>query len=263
MDEDLVPAHLLRALRYLDMVERGHGTCDVVHLDQYVSSTPPKAGWSYISGMRSWHEMLSAGSTGVSDYLARVGWIEEDSAFARLTDTGRAIVRASTMRPDPDGSEVVTVLSPDDPLNLLTLTGAISAARGDTLVDPYFRDENLSWLISQTAISRLLLCRGSNHLGMLGMAAPAASRAGRPLEIRYLPKGQLHDRYIIAKDGSVSMIGASINGLHRNFTAIVTVPEPGARAVREFVDERWGNAEGVRPWNGLEPPSESESDTVE
>lgn len=256
MDDDLVPPHLLRALRYLELVERGDGSVDSIRLDLYVSTDPPNAGWSYKSSLESLHSLLSAGLIGVSDYLRRVGWIEDDIVWCRLSDTGRAIVRASTARSESDEGHGITVLSPSDPLNLLALTRAIAGAKAGTLVDPYFKDEHLTWLIEATSISKLLLGRKSDSAAALGLAIDAARGRGRSLEIRYLPPRTLHDRYLIAEDTSVSTIGASINGLNRNFTVLTPVPDPGAPAIRRFVEEQWKAATQVEAWDGLEAPAD-------
>lgn len=43
------------------------------------------------------------------------------------------------------------------------------------------------------------------------------------------------------------MIGASLNGLHRNFTALVRLPDPAAGAIRARVEEDWNRAARVEP----------------
>lgn len=116
------------------------------------------------------------------------------------------------------------------------------------LVDPYFSDDLFEWLYSSTSLSRVLLCRRPENLTVLSLFLGGVERAGaRALEVRYLEPRELHDRYLVGRDGAVSMIGASLNGLHRNFTAIVRLPDPAGEAIRARVEEDWSRAARVEP----------------
>lgn len=254
-----IPEHLLRVLRYIDLVEHGGGHLTDRDIDVFSIAEVPESGaagyfGNGLSARLSTYALLSG--SGVSDYMRAVGWLTDMPP--RLTSAGRAIVAAAQESQDraADDAAGLAVLSPTDPLNLASLTRSIASARGGTLVDPYFTDDLFPWLIEATSIARVLLCREKAKRSVLGFYSGGAATSGRPLEIRCLGPRELHDRYLIAEDESVSMIGASLNGLHRNFTAIVPIPDPAATAVREYVRERWEEADPIEPRTELAQPDD-------
>ncbi|QJW36462.1 hypothetical protein [Cellulosimicrobium protaetiae] len=258
MDAALIPDHLVRVLRYVDLIDRGGGVLSDHDIDAFASSPPPSATISMSSTEYLRTRLGFMLDRGTAQYMQDVGWLNHSITSPRLTSAGRAIVKVLAVpdaEPDQDG-ESVTVLSPDDALNLFSLTGAIAEARSGMLADPYFQDQLVPWLMSSTSIKRLLLCRKPKDRALLELGAGAALQDGRDLEIRCLPPTAFHDRYLLAEDDSVSMIGASLNGLHKYFTVIVPVPEPGAAAVREYLEEKWESAEVIEPKTSLSAPTE-------
>ena len=244
---DLIPSDLVRALRYVGMLNNGGSGVADAHLDAWIALTPP--GEIPILGatsLSSGIERLLMQSRQYGGYLRSVGWADGSPLW--LTDAGRAIVRAHEQAaPEAtDAPEGLVILSPENPLNLVTLTGAVAAAKAGMLVDPYFKDDLFPWLMDATSIDRVLLCRAASERTVLELIAGAAEAQGRALEIRCLPPRAQHDRYLMAEDGAVSTIGASLNGLHKHFTTIAPVPEPGAAAVRTFLDAQWEAAEVVQ-----------------
>ncbi len=249
MNDPLIPERLLRALRYVDMVERGGGQLTDSKIEAFVSTPPPEPGFLLSTERRLMRSFMFVQTEGIAEYMRDLGWISGQPP--RLTDVGRAIVNAShrddgDLGPEEHEGETV-VLSPEDPLNLLSLTGAVGAAKSGMLVDPYFKDDYVLWLLESTSIERLLLCRARSERSRLALAAGAAEKLHRRIEIRCLPRSAVHDRYLISEDGSVSMIGASINGLHKHFTVIARVNEPGSSAIREYVERKWTEAEKIKP----------------
>ena len=223
--DPVVSAEHLRALRYIALVERGGGRLLDSQIDLYIETEPPSQDtWAVAWHTSRMSRLLVRGGYGLSthaDFMESLGWIRPEKWDGpRLSSIGHAIVRASE-EADVAEPEGVVLLSPDDPLNLGVLTAEVAAAKGGALV--------------------------SYYLGGL-------ERAGRKIDFRILPRGSLHDRYLIGEDGKVSMIGASLNGLHRNFTAIIEVPEPGAAAIRVEVDRKWGDALPVTPVADIKAP---------
>lgn len=249
---DLIPGDLMRALRYVAMVNKGGAGISDAHLDAWLALTPP--GEITVPGSTSLSrgiELLLMETRRYGDYLRSVGWAAGSTLW--LTETGEAIVRAyDQAEPEAtDAPEGLVILSPENPLNLVTLTSAVAAAKAGMLVDPYFKDDLFPWLMDATSIDRVLLCRGASDRTVLELIAGAAAASGRDLEIRCLPPGSQHDRYLVAEDGRVSTIGASLNGLHKHFTAITPIPEQGAAAIRGFLDSQWNVAEVVEQKSGL------------
>lgn len=252
MNESLIPDHLLRVLQYIGLVDRGEGLLSNADIDAFASSPPPvsRIAMSSLESMMRIGFMLDRGT---ADYMQLVGWITPSPTTPRLTSAGRALVKALAPTVDEDQGESAVVLSPEDPLNLFSLTGAIAGARAGLLADPYFSDQQIAWLMETTSINRLLLCRKSKDRGLLEMAAGAIAQQSRSLEIRCLQPSGFHDRYMLSEDDAVSMLGASLNGLHKHFTVMVPVPEPGASAVRTYLAEKWEAAEVIMPRHIDEP----------
>lgn len=256
MTEPPINDRLLRVLAYLELVEKGGGTVSTRQIDMFAALPIPGQSLDYSAGLHTTSLMISVGLAGnpMSSYMRSVGWITEGNDSPKLTDLGRAVAAATRADAATDEPTGVVILSPDDPLNLGTLTGAIGNARAGMLVDPYFTDSLFQWLIGSTSINRLLLCRQPSKREALGLYAGGARRVNRSLDVRCLPPNELHDRYLVYETGDVSMIGASLNGLHRNFTAIVPVPAPGDDAIRDYVNAKWEEADRIEPVDDIKTP---------
>ncbi len=245
MSDPAISAELLRALRYVELVERGGGRLTTHQIDAYVRAPLPSETTGWAGGWDTLYVLTGMQKRDYAAYMKALGWLRGD-VRVKLTEIGRAIVKAHTEPESNSGEgEAVTVLYPEDPMNLLTLTGAISSAKSGLLVDPYFKDGHFPWLVNSTSISRVLLCRKSSERGVIELAVGGALASGRELEVRCLPPKEVHDRYLIAEDGAVSIMGISLTGVQRHFSVIAPVPEPGAGAVRTFVEEHWRRAEPV------------------
>lgn len=259
MEPILHPAYL-RALRYVALVERGGAAVSSRQLNEFIEVDAPEIGKARLLGAGLSYQlqslMRSAYQYGEAhvDYLKRMGWVSDENG-CRLTRVGRAIVAASEGEATgTETSDGIVILSPDDPLNLGALTADVSAGRAGLLVDPYFDDSLVDWLARSTSIARVLMCRREDKCDALKFYLGGLERTGRSVEFRILEPRRLHDRYLIGEDGKVSMIGASLNGLHRNFTAIIEVPSPGAEAIRAEVEARWNEASPVEPVADIRRP---------
>ena len=275
--EDVVSSDLLRVLRYIALVDEGGGSLSNSQIDAYANTesvellTQAQAFPEFGLSAQTWRLLRFGTSSStraevaeVARYFVKVGWISQRESVGgrRLTSVGRALVKAMTTRKD-DESEVAVVLSPDDPLNVGVLTREMQAAKEGLLVDPYFSDDLFEWLWRSTSLTRVLLCRRPEKLRVLEVLLGGLEQLDdRALEIRYLPPRSLHDRYVIGADQAVSMIGASLNGLHRNFTALVPMPDPSATAVREKMEQHWSKAIPVKAQQlKTEPPPASDDDS--
>jgi hypothetical protein len=243
MSGDLISNDLLRALPYLQLVNDAGAGLVPTHLDAWLNVTAP-AEVTLLDPLARQFELLIGRDHGYANYLTTVGWAAGDPM--QITAVGRAVVRAHEGTGGTE-TEALVILSPRDPLNLVSLTSVMARAKEGMLVDPYLTDDLFPWLIEATSISRVLLCRDPAKRPTLALLAGAASATGRELEIRCLPRGELHDRYLVTSDGDVSVIGASLNGLHRHFTTISRLPSPGADVVNDHLQQRWEDAEPVIP----------------
>lgn len=253
MNHRLISNDLLRALRYLQLVNDAGAGVSGTHLDAWLNVTPPVELSRLDSTIRQF-ELLIGRDYGYAEYIDMVGWAQGEPMH--LTPAGRAIVKAHEGVDETDGQGLV-ILSPQDPLNLVTLTGTIAQAKAGLLVDPYFTDDLFPWLIESTSIARVLLCRDPGKRSSLPLLAGAAVASGRNLSVRCLPARALHDRFLVAEGGAVSTIGASLNGMSRHFTTITRLPEAGEAPVRDFVEEKWRKAQPVEPRTDIRTKTDS------
>lgn len=200
----------------------------------------------------------------VAAYLIAVHWASETPEGLRLTDRGRAVLRLSGADAkvhavhDPVVNDVA--LSPDDPLVYTVLTRRLAVAGEGMLVDPYFKAENLQWILEATSIKRILISKkaSTKERPIIAVALGTLTN-GHEVEVRATDDPNLHDRRVIAADGSVQMIGTSINGVGRHETSMIA-PEPAiARAYRESSEKLWTSAEQVEPRHPKTPVNMDET----
>lgn len=198
----------------------------------------------------------------MATYLVDVDWASETPEGLKITDKGRAILRLSGADEhehavnEPVVNDVA--LSPDDPLVYTVLTRRLAAAGEGMLVDPYFKAENLRWIVEATSLKRILISKkaSAKERPIISVALGTLPN-GQSVEVRATDDANLHDRRIIAADGSVQMIGTSINGIGRHETAMIS-PEPAiAKAYRDSSEQLWTNAEKVEP-RQLKAPVETD-----
>lgn len=248
-----IPDHMRRALLYVDLITRGGGGLTVGDLDEFAIRQPPRPGRviPFTATMaETMADVFSEYREGakVSSYMYEVGWITVDAGEVRLTRLGQSLARAldasEAVESASDGAEI---LSPEDPLIYASLTRAMSEAGAGMLVDPYFDPDLLDWLVKATSINRVLIkAAAEKKRTLFGFYLGAICGDGdAPVEVRITADKSLHDRCVVHEDGSVSLIGASLNGVHKNFTAIVPLPSEPARAWREEVEHLWRDAEPI------------------
>ncbi|WP_282947153.1 hypothetical protein [Cellulomonas endometrii] len=250
----MITNDLLHALRYLQMVNDAGAGVPAAHLDAWLNVTPP-AELSRLDALTRQFEQLIGRDHGYAEYIELVGWADGDPM--RITATGRAVVKAHEGNEGVQ-DEALVILSPQNPMNLVTLTSTIAKAQAGMLVDPYFKDDLFQWLMESTSIRRVLVCREPADRSVLPMIAGAASLISRDLEIRCLPLRAVHDRFLVTQDGAIFTIGSSLNGLQRHFTTITRLPDPGTDTVREYLEKQWDAADPVVPKTTLSSPQQAD-----
>ncbi|MFD8911718.1 hypothetical protein [Streptomyces sp. NPDC059575] len=255
---DHISDHVLRALWYIEAMASQGIALSRNDVDQ-IATVPPPRGAVHRSllhglGVADLLETTvpSRPAQRVADYLLAVHWATAGTGGFKLTAKGRAVLRLSGadehlhVASDPVVNDVA--LSPDDPLVYIVLTRRLAAAGAGLLVDPYFKAENLRWILEATSIRRILISkRASAKERPIIAIALGTLPNGRDVEVRATDDKNLHDRRIVAEDGSVQLIGTSINGVGRHETAMIT-PEPSiAKAYRDSSETLWVGAEIVEP----------------
>lgn len=186
-----------------------------------------------------------------TEHLVTLTWLEQVSGRAglRITDLGLALLQ-DREREGPAETDVTVVLAKDDPIAYAKLMGSISKVGAGLLIDPYLDVEILHRLLLSTGITRVLVFADRSNIKNKNLPAIETHLSG------ILPRGNievrkttdLHDRYVIAdEDGEVLMLGTSLNGVTKKNTALISLPEPAAKATRDAHEKIWDNAELVGP----------------
>jgi hypothetical protein len=126
-----------------------------------------------------------------------------------------------------------------------SLHGLFGALRGPVaLCDPYFDAVTLEHLEATPAtVPQRVLTSKVHDSGPLRRLVTAAQQ-GRTLEIRRSSAAVLHDRYLIS-DGSVLLLGASLNAFGKKQSIVVALGPDVRSAVSESFERLWSAAD---PW---------------
>ena len=231
---------VLLALAFIRQGERGGQTPDAESVEAFARSPRPQPSGDFLSHLSS----LMSPWGGPPRYLA---WMEDvglvassSSGRVRLTPLGEAMLRGA-----PEFESTAIVLDPDDALSYPQLVTELSNDDSVLIADPYIRLGELHQIVADTLITRVLTSQratGSGHLQ--GMTA-LVKGADREVEVRVSTDESWHDRYVV-RDVDVLQLGASINGLKKNFTALLPVTSEAVSAsIRAFVEDLWSNASPI------------------
>lgn len=259
---ELLPAHAHRALLYverLDLVDV-HPTADQVEMMAATEgpraaryTSPMFAGFSVALSSLNLKSELVTPAEPVVGYLGRMGWLEPSRGAERvhLTDLGRALLVGLRMEAPGElrqrDHEVAIVLAPDDDIAYLELTGVFASAGAGLLVDPYFKADMLSWLISATPITRLLLDGQKGEVPKIEVALHALGKmpGADRVEVRASDSKAMHDRCLVHADRTVRLVGTSLTGVGKHLSTITQLPVAASKPFLKHIDQLWSKAEPV------------------
>lgn len=260
---ELVQEHVRRALTYLRLLNDQGLDPTREHLETFASSPGPQDA-VYESGLftpisRAMLQLTRPQKVSdpepVVGFLIRLEWVQEPegkSGRLRLTDLGRTFLRGleteAPALPQPTVADIV--LEPTDPLAWVTLTRVAANAGAGMLVDAYFKAELVLWLVESTALNRVLVSsrhpRAKSDLARMAVALATVPNAAT-LQVRSTDNPELHDRCIIGENGRLQLLGASVNGVGRSMTAVITPDNEVMRVYRERYENLWSKATPVEP----------------
>lgn len=200
---------------------------------------------------RTERELVTEQET-VVEHLIRLTWLAEapvpstDAPGLQLTDLGQALLRHAQASDDGMGDVRVVVLGRDDPLGYPTLVGILAGAGAGLLVDPYLKLGDLHTIVVNTQLSRLLVLGKSNNLGEIA-SMQTYLQGSLPRQIEVRSSKELHDRILVAEDGGVFTVGASLNGIGRNMTVVSPMPSPARESLKAEYERLWSEAVLVGP----------------
>ncbi|KFI64221.1 hypothetical protein [Bifidobacterium cuniculi] len=193
---------------------------------------------------------LSSSTDSATDYLSGAGLIEIEDGKIQITSFGRALVEDANHV--EDDSDVAVTFKKDDPYAYQKLWQTLSAPNMLYLIDPYFKADYLGFIIT-TSIQRILVANsvhgnGRKELISLELALGGLEAQGRDMvEVRSTDAANLHDRYVIGKDGATYMIGRSINGIGRSTTIFLPLPLLASKAIKDEMEQLWNQGRPVCP----------------
>lgn len=256
---DILSEEQHRALAFISAVNAGGYLPLEENVEKWLSDPSPglipgaTIGYAMMSAMNAlrsvgWHRGKS-----VTSHLVDLEWAAKDpSGRISLTQLGEALLRNANTQ-EVEGAQMV-VLDNEDPLAYATLMGELAEIREALLVDPYLDVDGVFNIVQHTDITRALIRAESNTRRNRSAIATFLNGAEDPrLEVR-VAKG-LHDRFIVADDGHVWTIGASINGVakRKSVTVFSPMPESAAQILSEQLERTWAEAQ----------PLPSDTDTEE
>ncbi|WP_406635439.1 hypothetical protein [Amycolatopsis sp. WGS_07] len=247
-------------MAYLQLLNDGGVDPLQFHLDGFAVSPPPRDaqfGSPFFPALPDiFRGQAVRKAEPVVDYLVSMGWATlADDFRVQLTSLGRVVLAGlGTEDLDPAQSSAVAdvVLEPKDPLAWVSLTRVVGAAGEGLLVDAYFKADFVPWLVDSTTMRRVLISsrhpKAQRDLGLMAIALATVPDAG-VLEVRSTDSPELHDRCIITADGDVQLLGSSVTGVGKNFTAIMHPDQEVKRLYRNRYESLWKSAIVVEPRN--------------
>jgi hypothetical protein len=228
---------IVRVLAFMNQAERGGGAANRVSINAFAAQPTPPDPWSVLSA--GTHLYRALGSADVAQWLIDTGLAVDQFYDVVLSPLGEAMLHGAQ-----SSSATALLLDPDDPLSYPQLVTRLSGDHRTMIADPYIRLSELHQLISETAVTRVLTSSKIGEGERRGMAA-LASRASRAVEVRLTDEPSWHDRYVLEGE-RLWQLGASVNGLHKNVTALLPVSDEAvAGVVRNYINDLWAGAEDL------------------
>ena len=234
---------LLRTLAFIDQAERGGARPSAVDVGAYYWCPEPEASFDLLGTHVA---RLGRGPFDVVEWMDEVGLIYFDDPNDPMPGVGLTLLGRAMLRGAVTDSAAL-MLSPKDPLAYPKLVARLSEP-GTLVADPYIRLQQLHDLLAQTRVSRILMSSIKVEESELAGCAALLRGLEGEAEVRVSSSRDWHDRYLTSED-AVAQLGASINGLSKNVTALLPVTDSNvAQSIRAYVEELWRDAAPLRDY---------------
>lgn len=205
---------------------------------------PADSSFSILASVRPLRMDRLLGFAGESlvEHLVRIRWLQRMGPGVEVTTLGRSLLRWAVTE-SPDSARVVT-LDHGNPLAYAVLVGELASAGRATLVDPYFDANGLVDISRNTEIDRVLV-GDKDPRKRASLATLLSADQGLGVDVR--SHAELHDRLVVADDGRVWTLGASLNTVSRRTASTIMTPLPSqaAEAMGEAVRTWWEGGESL------------------
>ncbi|CAN5538747.1 hypothetical protein BH23ACT6_BH23ACT6_25020 [soil metagenome] len=179
-------------------------------------------------------------------HLRRLGWVERDrNRRYGVTLLGHALLRAEASVDSGDEDSAVMVLTAEDDLAYGRVLGLIAECGDALIVDGYLDAAELVHLLKDSDAARFLVSSKLSRNRMMQLAIQI--RTAPPNKegvVRELRQANFHDRYLIG-DHKVYGLGSSLNGVGKNMTTLIEMPDSAAQMIRDQIESLWDSAEVI------------------
>jgi hypothetical protein len=232
-----------RALTYVAAVASQGYELTFAEFEAYVSMPVPGThAWSPPQG-------LAGGGAGESpaepilNWLTRLGWLERGESTVRISQLGRAVLRAVEHQQRDVQLPTEVTLGPDEPFDYGRVLARIAEQRDALLVDPFLQADQLMDVVHRTAVTRVLVGSDRQYDAERRGLAEALSRTiglDRPFYVGV--SSELHDRYVIPPSGPVGFLATSLSRGGERIAVMGTIEPPVADSIRRTYEDVWSRA---------------------
>lgn len=204
-------------------------------------------------------DVVETGDGGGCRYLENVGWIRahavdnDESPHWEISRFGKIIAANGIIAREGKGDEAFCVtFDSKDPLVYWRFSQVLSIEGRDMLVDPYFKAEYMNY-IAKTKLNRILMMKDSGkdnkeNRRRIALALGELQRHEYHFpEVRTVSKNNLHDRFLVDRDGTVYMFGTSINSLDQHTSSLLRYPYISGMQPKVLLDALWKRGEPISP----------------
>lgn len=253
-----------RLLMYVEAVRRQGHVLRKAEFEAYAASWQPKVtkpvDWNALRLLDEMDEVTAESVLGrrrtvepMLDFMVRVHWMTSLAGEVDITPLGRAVLReANSPLPGSDtGSTVEVVIDPSDPFAYAQLMSKITSFASCMIVDPYLDVEQLLTLANFHTVTRVLT--GTAKLKQISPVFGVMAEKVPHLAVRSLKQSELHDRFIIPAEGSVYMLGSSLNSITKRFGVATTLESSSSNLIASHYEQLWARADPVPDGQDVEP----------
>lgn len=263
---DLIDDRVHRTLEYVSVANRAGAPLTLADLTAFANQPVPRPArtsniaFEVVQATQRAISYTSAPAERIEEFVTRVRWVvDEPGSGLKLTRLGRAVLEHANRPPLPDSLDgpLTVTIDPDDPFAYTKVLGLIAEQGEGMLIDPYLTLDGLQDIVTASSTTRILTTDRDTRR-RLSLIAHGLGAAEDSPEVRKVAASTLHDRFFIADDGPVYVLGSSLNSITRRPGVITPITDAaGAGAIRTAYERIWADGTPVEPLS--QPTAESSS----
>ncbi|WP_454700009.1 hypothetical protein [Arthrobacter humicola] len=177
-------------------------------------------------------------------FFSRLHWIEISDGKVHLTQLGRAVLEEANSANLESDSAIEVLIDPSNQFAYAQVMNKIAQIGESLVVDPYLNAETAIDLGQMDSVKRVLT--GDRNINRLRGRFSIIMRARSDFEIRYMEQKALHDRYVISDEGTVTVLGSSLNSIAHRQGVITPLDTVGSKYISEAYEELWRHASSLK-----------------